>query len=54
MKRYEVVIQGVRSEMVDSLVLALYYAGYDVYETSDGYTAFTATDEQVTELKEGK
>ena len=51
MKNYEVVIQSIRKEDVDCVVLSLYHAGYSVYETSDGYVAFSATNEQVTEVK---
>jgi hypothetical protein len=54
MKKYEVLL-SIPKERVDSVVLALFYGGFDVYEPA--YTegevtvAFSATDEQVQEVK---
>ena len=51
MKQYEVVLESINPEQKDNLILALFYAGYSVYQTENNDIAFTATEEQVTEIK---
>jgi len=52
MKSYEILL-SIPKDRVNDVVLALFYAGFSVYEPdANGETvAFTATDEQVQELK---
>lgn len=53
MKRYEVAIDISRPEHVDAMILGLVHQGYAVhYNDEEKKLCFTATDEDVTEIKE--
>jgi hypothetical protein len=52
MKKYEIAINILDKEYVDDLIVALARQGYNVYlNAEDGVVCFTATDEEVTEVK---
>ena len=55
MTRYEVAIDISRPEHVDAMILGLVHNGYSVYYNDDEKKlCFTATEEDVKELKETK
>jgi len=56
MNRYEVSIKIIDDRLLDQMILGLVYQGYNVYYNPDYIgekcLCFTATDEDVTEIKE--
>lgn len=58
MEKYEIAIKVLDKDYVDNLIIALVRQGYNVYYNEDvgdeGVVCFTATDEEVTGIKEQK
>jgi len=52
MKRYEIKIEILNKDYVDSLIVSLCRQGYDVYfNKEDNVVCFTIMDEDLTEIK---
>ncbi len=52
MKRYEIKIDILNKDYVDTLIVALVRQGYDVYlNEEDNLLCFTITEEEIEEIK---
>jgi len=51
--RYEIAIdtKDLSPDLINGLVAALFWAGYEVYRGIDGQVCYKTTDEEVTEIK---